>query len=124
MSIDVRKTAAALARASFTQLLKRLQRPGPVPADLLSVARVYMGAAGHLGGPLKPRQREQLEAIYEAYVRQLQAAIQQPAPPAAVFQEVRRFLDSQRIGKDAEAGQALEALGSAALPFNGPTTHQ
>jgi hypothetical protein len=121
--IDVNKTAQALARAAWRHLLAKLKDSSKPPSvDLLQVARQFLVAADFR--PEKAATRAQLEELYRLYLQGLQRAIEAPMPSAATFSELRKFLDSQGVGKDLEAGQALEALGSAALPFTGPTTHQ
>ena len=79
------------------------------------MARHYLQAAGY--DPRKATTRAQLEELYGLYVQGLRRAIEAPVPTAGTFGEVRRFLDSQNVSKDLEAGMALESLGSAALPF-------
>ena len=113
--------AEQILQSLLQQLVTQLSSEQRAAPGLLSVVRWYLKDQGLIGGPTATADQASLQALWEMYRQQLERALRAESPPAAIFAEARRFLDLQGCSKDvnaaSEQSEALQALGSAALPF-------
>ena len=120
--------AHQLHAALSVELLRRCQKPGKVPVELLSVARGFLQDHGLLGAAQDAADRARLQALYRLYCTRIEEALSTGTPRATVIAEVRHFLHAQGMAKDLggaiTSAQAVRALGSAALPFTTTKTRQ
>ena len=115
--------AQQILQSLLQQLIIQLAPQQRAAPGLLSVVRRYLKDEGFIGGPTAAADQARLQAMWEMYRQQLERALEADSPPAAVFSEARLFLEGQGVSKDlgsaTEQAEALQALGSASLPFTG-----
>ena len=113
--------AQQILQSLLQQLIIQLAPQQRAAPGLLSVVRGYLRDEGFIGGPTAAADQARLQALWEMYRQQLEQALSADSPPAAIFAEVRRFLDVNGVSKDLDSANeqaaALQALGSASLPF-------